>query len=200
MRINSIFEKVREKLFAVSFEVADGDIPVEESLPEELKEEERNRVDGQKDELINAFERWKDVRWLRWFFNKYRKDLTKYDSTISVKAAIYETFDCANDLYDELIELAGNGDELGKLFRPLHNEEDDKPAYERQKLKGKKSWLRLYAIKYEDFYVITGSAIKLTRTMQERPHTKRELVKLDLVKRYLDDESNKGSFVYLDIN
>ncbi len=40
------------------------------------------------------------------------------------------------------------------------------------------SWLRLYAIKLEPgCYVITGGAIKLTRTMEEREHTLKELSK-----------------------
>ena len=38
------------------------------------------------------------------------------------------------------------------------------------------SWLRIYAIKLEPgCYIITGGAIKLTRTMQEREHTLNEL-------------------------
>jgi hypothetical protein len=34
-------------------------------------------------------------------------------------------------------------------------------------------------------YVITGGAIKLTRTMQEREHTLRELVKMEKVRSHL---------------
>ena len=42
------------------------------------------------------------------------------------------------------------------------------------------SWLRIYAIKLEPgIYVITGGAIKLTRTMQEREHTLLELDKME---------------------
>ena len=40
----------------------------------------------------------------------------------------------------------------------------------------------IYAIKLEPgIYVITGGAIKLTRTMQEREHTLRELAKMEKV-------------------
>ena len=36
----------------------------------------------------------------------------------------------------------------------------------------RQSWLRLYAIKMNvGIYIITGGAIKHTRTMQEREHT-----------------------------
>ena len=48
------------------------------------------------------------------------------------------------------------------------------------------SWLRIYAIKLNPgIYVITGGAIKLTRTMQEREHTLRELVKMEKVRSHL---------------
>ena len=52
------------------------------------------------------------------------------------------------------------------------------------------SWLRLYAIKLiPGVYIITGGAIKLTATMQEREHTKNELVKMDEVRRFLLEEN-----------
>ena len=48
------------------------------------------------------------------------------------------------------------------------------------------SWLRIYTIKLEPgCYIITGGAIKLTRTMQEREHTLAELNKMELVRNFL---------------
>ena len=48
------------------------------------------------------------------------------------------------------------------------------------------SWLRIYAIKLEPgCYIITGGAIKLTRTMQEREHTLAELGKMEQVRNFL---------------
>lgn len=42
-----------------------------------------------------------------------------------------------------------------------------------------RSWLRIYVLKTTDeAYLITGGAIKLTRSMQEREHTRLELVKM----------------------
>ena len=50
----------------------------------------------------------------------------------------------------------------------------------------RRSWLRLYAIKLSmGIYIITGGAIKLTRTMQEREHTLQELVKMEKVRNFL---------------
>ena len=49
--------------------------------------------------------------------------------------------------------------------------------------------MALYAIKLiQGNYIITGGAIKLTATMQEREHTRQELVKIDRVRRYLLEE------------
>ena len=54
---------------------------------------------------------------------------------------------------------------------------------------GHSSWLRLYAIKLEPgCYLITGGAIKLTRTMQEREHTLKELQKMEQVRDLLMDK------------
>lgn len=58
--------------------------------------------------------------------------------------------------------------------------------------RGHASWLRIYAIRLEkDVFVVTGGAIKLTRTMQERPHTQEQLDKLNRCRQYL---KNNGVF------
>ena len=50
-----------------------------------------------------------------------------------------------------------------------------------------------------NIYVVTGGAIKLTRTMQEREHTTIELEKLNRCKAYLQSQGvfDKDSFVEL---
>ena len=64
----------------------------------------------------------------------------------------------------------------------------------KEKAKGTKSsrhdsWLRLYAIRFDrNSYLVTGGAIKLTRTMQEREHTLEELRKLEKVRNFLLSE------------
>ena len=74
----------------------------------------------------------------------------------------------AEQIFDRLIEFSEK-DSLDKLFKPLDNREEPQRPYEFQKLKAKgerrKSMLRLYAVKYRDWYVITGGAIKLTDQM-----------------------------------
>ena len=62
---------------------------------------------------------------------------------------------------------------------------------EKKKAYGKrnKTWLRIYALKAgEDMYIITGGAIKLTDNMGERPHTMRELKKLEICEQFLRSE------------
>lgn len=47
-------------------------------------------------------------------------------------------------------------------------------------------------LRYPDWAMsvyITGGAIKLTATMQEREHTRMELVKMDRVRRFLLEEN-----------
>lgn len=50
--------------------------------------------------------------------------------------------------------------------------------------------MRIYAINLAaGIYIITGGAIKLTATMQEREHTLLELQKMEKVRRFLLEEN-----------
>ena len=63
---------------------------------------------------------------------------------------------------------------------------------------GHASWLRVYAIRLEkNVFVITGGAIKLTHTMQDRLHTQEELNKLNQCRQYLLDNGvfDSDSFI-----
>lgn len=90
------------------------------------------------------------------------------------------------------MDLSPDAD-LSMLFRPLNNNEASDVLLQKEKARLKyrfkhPSWLRLYAIKLTTgIYIITGGAIKLTATMQEREHTRIELAKLEKVRRYLID-------------
>ena len=81
--------------------------------------------------------------------------------------------------------------DLDKIFRPLENCRTSEMLLGKEKARLRNtprhaSWLRIYAIKLEPgIYIITGGAIKLTRTMQEREHTLRELDKLNACRDYL---------------
>ena len=178
MRIISIFEKIQDRLFAVCFE------------------------GNNRDELDRALDSWRDVEELRKFFNHSREDLSKFDITLKVKDAVKQTWNEADRLYDRLIEFTEK-DNLDELFKPLDNREDSQRPYELQKLKAKgekrKSMLRLYAVRFREWYIVTGGAIKLTDQMDNRPHLKTELRKLEVVRQFLQEEDTEGSFVYLDV-
>jgi hypothetical protein len=105
-----------------------------------------------------------------------------------------------------LLELAEDVESsaLSDFFKPLDNCELELEPYELQKLKGKgeerKSYLRIYAIRYKEKIIVTGGAIKLTDKMEDRPHTHDELKKLEFVKIFLDVNDPDVSFGYIDVN
>ena len=93
--------------------------------------------------------------------------------------------------------------DLDKIFRPLENSRTSEMLLGKEKARLRNtprhaSWLRIYAIKLEPgIYIITGGAIKLTRTMQEREHTLVELARMEKVRRFLldNDIADKDSFM-----
>ena len=84
---------------------------------------------------------------------------------------------------------------LDEIFHPLENFRTTEILLGKEKARLKRqerhsSWLRIYAIKLsEGVYVITGGAIKLTLKMEEREHTRQELVKLEKVRSFLLNEN-----------
>ena len=82
---------------------------------------------------------------------------------------------------------------LDEIFRPLENNRTSEMLLGKEKARLRDtqrhaSWLRIYAIKLDPgIYVITGGAIKLTRTMQEREHTLVELARMEKVRCFLLD-------------
>lgn len=179
MVIAAIFEKFKDRLYAVRFEAES------------------------KDELDMALDYWRDTEAVRAFFSLYREDLNKFEPGMKVKEAVKQIAEEAEEIYDRLLEFAGN-DKLDELFKPLDNRELDESRYEFQKLKSRsgrrKGVLRLYAVKFRDWFVITGTAIKVTDQMNSRSHLKNELNKLEFVRKFLQEEKDpEGSFVYLDV-
>lgn len=90
---------------------------------------------------------------------------------------------------------------LQSLFKPLNN--NDTQIYDLQKSKYKHSWLRIYAIRIApNCYVVTGSAIKLVRNMDEKDYLIKEKQKLEKVKNFLMDEglTDEDSFDFIELN
>ena len=144
---------------------------------------------------------WNDVVWLRNFFKANLEDLTSYFKITDVNQAIYDTIDDSDRLQCLIMDISPEAD-LDKLFRPLDNSRTSEMILGKEKARlhntpKHASWLRIYAIKLEPgIYVITGGAIKLTRTMQEREHTLVELARMEKVRRFMLDNNimDKDSF------
>jgi len=149
------------------------------------------------DEFARLFLDWSDMDYLEQFFELHREDLQSgFWGTISVEGAISKTIREAKALEKKLVQIAERGkfdryNTLSTLFKPLHDRTTRIEEYEMNKAKGlnKPSWLRIYAIRLApNLFVVSGGAIKLTETMNEREHLIQELRKLELTKAYLLDE------------
>ncbi|SEM57219.1 hypothetical protein SAMN05216436_105213 [bacterium A37T11] len=138
------------------------------------------------------------MEWLEAFFDENGADLD-YFGLPSVEDAVSQTMDDAEELFEVIQELADEAGGLDKAFINLDDHEYRVVQLSKKKAKGlrRKSWLRIYAIKVDtDVFLITGGAIKLTHQMQDREHTKKELIKLEQCRNYLreNDISDEDSF------
>lgn len=152
------------------------------------------RYDGDEDNALQQlFCQWSSPEWLVDFFLENMTDLQSYFKITDINQAIYDTIDDNLQMQCLILDISPEAD-LDKLFRPLHNSRISEVLLGKEKARLKDrpqhaSWLRIYAIKLEPgCYIITGGAIKLTRTMQEREHTLRELNKMEQVRNYLISE------------
>ncbi|NDV84964.1 hypothetical protein [Bacteroides sp. 51] len=139
--------------------------------------------DQECDELTRLFDEWSEPVTLHAFFKANWDDMAYFNMT-SITEAIDKTIDERNVLEKMVLDINPDAD-LDTLFRNLSNYSHEL-CLEKSKGKINKSWLRLYAIKLASgIYIITGGAIKLTATMEEREHTSNELVKIEKVRNFL---------------
>ena len=150
--------------------------------------------------LDTVFTQWNDTGYLLDFFRKNFDDLVSYFKITKLEDAIYDTMEDSDALECLILDIEPEAN-LDELFRPLENSRTSEMMLSKEKARLKNrprhaSWLRIYAIKLNPgIYVITGGAIKLTRTMQEREHTLKEMEKMEKIRQYLvankvvDDDS-----------
>jgi hypothetical protein len=179
---------------------------VEESLYSVLFDTEVNAVDDdgaiisqeQLHEFRRLFDFWNDPIRLRTFFEEHEEDLKDdYWEGITIDEAIEKTRKEAKKLEAILLEYAEKGKttrtrNLSMLFKPLSNGKIEKKL-EKDKVKvdGKKTWIRLYAIRIDhNFFMICGGAIKLRKTLNDRTYLLKELQKLEITRNYLMDDDN----------
>ena len=143
-----------------------------------------------KNELAALFQKWNDAEYLWDFFLENKDDLQEFFHIERISEAVEDTIDDAEQLERLILEIPYT-DNLDELFLPLSSADMTIRELAREKARnwnrtGHASWLRVYAIRLEkNVFVITGGAIKLTRTMQERSHTQAELDKLNQCRQYL---------------
>lgn len=149
------------------------------------------RYDGMADNALQMlFEQWSNPEWLVDFFLENMADLESYFKITDINQAIFDTIDDNQRIQCLILDLSPDAD-LDQIFRPLENNRTSEMLLSKEKARIKDrpqhaSWLRIYAIKLEPgCYIITGGAIKLTRTMQEREHTLNELNKMEQVRNSL---------------
>lgn len=171
MKIVGIFAILDKKLLAVQFEGEDAD------------------------EFTLAFRNWQDPEWLEDFFEQNKKLLQDgFWGQISVEEAIWITITESEKFEKYILDVAKSSSGMrkstleGLVFHKLHKTDYSTIHVESKAYGSKhKSWLRLFAIKIsEELYVVSGSAIKLTRSLQEKAHTNNELAKLKNTKAYLN--------------
>lgn len=138
-------------------------------------------------EFEHLFDEWTNAETTYTFFKTHQNDLQNY----TIDEAVNRTFDDACALEDKFYDVAENRNEqLQTLFKPLSNSHYRLSKFQRSKAYGifRTSWLRVYAVRIEsDKYIVTGGAIKLTQTMQERPHTQEQLDRLTQMRDYLKE-------------
>lgn len=124
MRIDSIFELLQNKLWAVKYH-------------------------GDSSHAINILkDNWSDVSWLFEYFEAHRKDLESgFYSDEQVDDAIEITLDESDELFHAL-----ENEDLNLLFKPLDDRQFQIIDFQKQKAKENrhKSWLRIYAVRYLD--------------------------------------------------
>ena len=160
------------------------------------------RYDNCLDNVLDTIlDQWNDVTWLRSYFKQNIGDLASYFKITDVNQAIYDTIEDSERLQCLIMDISPDAN-LDEIFRPLENSRTSEMLLGKEKTRLRNtprhaSWLPIYAIKLEPgIYVVTGGAIKLTRTMQEREHTLVELARMEKVRRFLieNEISDKDSF------
>jgi len=149
------------------------------------------KFDGEAiDEFERAFDLWTSIEYLTDFFEEHTKDLQfGFYELNSCDDAVMITLE-ESFAFREVILEAAEKNNPDKLFKNPDNKEYRHGGFGKKKAYGTayKSWLRIYALQIENIFLITGSAIKLTDTMNQRYHTKRELIKLERCKSFLKEK------------
>lgn len=161
-------------------------------------------LDEEVDELTLLFRKWNNAEYLFDFFIENFEDLKDFFKIERIDQAVEDTLEDAEALQELVLDFPYT-EHLDDLFKPLDITDFRLSELTRAKARNwdrdrHASWLKIYAIRLEpNVYVVTGGAIKLSRTMQEREHTAIELQKLNRCKDFLKANGvfDQDSFVEL---
>ena len=144
-------------------------------------------LEFRENEFRRALYLWNDVEYLKKFYDENKNIILQnpYLEIKNVHDFIEQVFDESENLEEE-IEHHYENNSLGDLFEYLFHEISPQNQFYK---KIKKKLLRLYGIKLEDEYLVTGGAIKITKKMQDHPDTTEQLEILKQTKIFLDSEN-----------
>lgn len=132
------------------------------------------------DELNRILDLWDDTSYLYQFAKD--NNISKVDNFVR------KIQNQARILEDNLNELYLDPNQVDYYFQPLDNYETSTVKL-LSKQKGKTSVLRLYAIKIENnYFLITGGAIKMSLLMDDHIDTRIEKQKLEIIRNKLIEE------------
>ena len=143
------------------------------------------QYDGEDNHALDiVLEQWNEPEYLYEFLKANLKDIPQQKNIIQIQNEIITNSEEIEDLLEEIAESEDQFFE--EFFKALDNNEYKVLELSRQK--GRKNYLRIYAIRIdENCFVITGGAIKFTHLMKDRPHTLKELHKIEMCKNYLKE-------------
>ena len=144
-------------------------------------------LEFRENEFRRALYLWNDVEYLKKFYDENKNIILQnpYLEIKNVHDFIEQVFDESENLEEE-IEHHYENNSLGDLFEYLFHEISPQNQFYK---KIKQKLLRLYGIKLEDEYLVTGGAIKITKKMQDHPDTTEQLEILKQTKTFLDSEN-----------
>lgn len=137
-------------------------------------------------ELRRLLSLWNDTTYLYKFVTENKSDVPK---NTPIPSLVFQLNENANEIDDTLNKISIDPKRsLEEFFKPLHNQEYH--IVELSKQKGRKNYLRLFAIKIDtNCFVITGGAIKFHHLNKDRLHTKKEMEKIDKCRDYLKNNN-----------
>lgn len=156
------------------------------------------------DILHKVLSEWQDVEYVFNFYEENQKTIE--DGPITPYGYSFEDFSeeimfDLEQLEDFIKSLKDDDVELDNSFAPLSKDEEEIKVLPLRKRRCK--WLRIYAIRVdENLYVITGGAIKITKTMQEHKDTKNELAQLNYSRdwlKYHGIETDEVFYLHFDL-